>query len=162
MEKRRGSISIWFVKSVALLLFYTAIAKIISYFLGKSTILERPNELFNPITNKTLMLLVAVFELSIVFCLNCKIYFKTKIYLIIILNTIFLAYRAALHSIGYKGSCACLGEFFDWLHIKNSYLSPTLYLLIAYMLTGSYYFLAVECGLISRTRFEPKSPPRFD
>jgi hypothetical protein len=143
-----------FIRSVAIILFFTAVIKIISFLVGHSKIFSMPNPLFNALTNGQIMGLAGLFEMLIVCILNSKVVSEKKIFAIIVLNTSFLAYRYSLFATGYTGPCPCLGGFLDWLHISNFYADKILYSLIGYMLIGSYIVLAVEFGFFTKNHVQ--------
>ena len=139
-----------FIKSVSAILFFTAAIKILSFLIGNSKIFSISNPLFTMSTNRQVIGLSGLAEMLIVVILNIKISYEKKIFAIIILNSLFLSYKFSLLAIGYGGPCPCLGSFFDWLHISNLYANLILYLLIVYMLIGSYIILVLEFGFLPK------------
>jgi hypothetical protein len=126
----------FFLYSVAVVLFLTALAKFISSFGGARVLLEH-----DPLTNlQFLYLFRLVGSIETVVALACL--FSKRIWiptgLVAWLATGFLAYRIELWRSGWHKSCSCLGNFTDALHIKPETADTVMKIVLAYLLIGSY------------------------
>ena len=126
----------WFLKSAALGLVVTGLAKALSA-IGPARALDVPDPLF-AIPFRHLMLLVGLSELLIAFF--CLFTDKRRFSLMAVawLSTNFLVYRLGLWFIGWHKPCGCLGNLTDMLHISPATADNIMKALLAYLLVGSY------------------------
>jgi hypothetical protein len=143
---------------VALVLLITATAKLISS-MGSATILATQD----PVTGMTfrdLFRLVAALEIAVAaICI-----FGRRITLVsgavAWLATNFLIYRIALHLIGYRRPCSCMGNLTDALHLSPQKADTCMKIVLAYMLAGGYATLFRSWWLSRKTSL-PEAPPEI-
>jgi hypothetical protein len=126
----------FFIKSTAVILFGTAMAKVISSF-GGAHILEGPDPVFG-IPIRALFIITAVIEIGVALvCIRGRL-LSLKIGLILWLSTVFVFYRVGLWVVGYDKPCPCLGNITDALHIPPQIADTAMKIILAYLLIGSY------------------------
>ena len=125
-----------FLYSASLLLFLTAVAKLLSAC-GSQLILREPDPILI-IPFRQVLLIVGTVELGIA----CFCYFSKKAYvsavLVAWLTTGFLVYRFGLMWIGYHKPCKCLGNLTDAIQMNPATADSAMKFLAAYLLIGSY------------------------
>ena len=125
-----------FVASAGIILIITALAKLWSSA-GAAKILAFSDPILR-ISYTHLMMMVGVAELAVgIICLVAK---NRRLSLILVawLGTNILAYRLGLLGMGWHGSCSCLGNLTDALHIQPQTADTAMKIILAYLLIGSY------------------------
>jgi hypothetical protein len=126
----------WFIVSALLILLATAVAKGIGAS-GDGRILSHPAPLLGLLTNRQTMLIAVVLEVLVIGLVLRERDFVRKAAFIAWIGMVFLAYRVGLWSIGYKGSCGCLGNVTDTLGITPATADLVSGAMLAYLLIGS-------------------------
>jgi hypothetical protein len=125
-----------FIFIAGILLFITAIAKIISGS-GAAKVLQMPDPILM-ISFQQVFWLVGSLELLIA----CICFFGKRLGLqaglIAWLATSFAIYRIGLLLSGYHKPCSCLGNLTDALHIPPQTADTAMKIILAYLLIGSY------------------------
>jgi hypothetical protein len=129
-----------YVAGSLLILAVTAVAKGIGAS-GDARILSHAEPLLGLFTNRQAMLLAVVFEVLIIGLVVRERELIPKAAFIAWIGTIFLTYRVGLWSIGYKGSCGCLGNVTDTLGVAPATADLVTGAMLAYLLIGSYAIL---------------------
>jgi len=126
-----------FLLSAAVVLALTGLAKVWSGF-GGAKILAVTDPLLGLRFNH-LMIFIGLLELVIaLFCLFSDKWPGVGSGLVAWLATTFLIYRFDLRWIGYRGSCRCLGNLTDALHISPQTADTAMKIILGYLLVGSY------------------------
>jgi hypothetical protein len=141
----------WFLMSAVLILAATALAKGIGAS-GDVRILSHSDPLLGLLTNRQTMLLAVVLEVLVIVLVVREREIVRKTGFIAWISTVFIAYRVGLWSIGYKGSCGCLGSVTNSLGIAPSTADLVSGAMLAYMLIGSYAILVWKAVLHVRAR----------
>lgn len=116
-----------FLGVTGIILWATAVTKLVSVFGATAT-----SRLFftaDPVfgfSNSNLMLASGGLELAAVMAFLAPIPVKVKCAIAAYLGVVFLAYRLALYMVGFKGWCACLGDFGKALFVNPSLQSGVL------------------------------------
>jgi hypothetical protein len=140
MPSTVGVVVKWFFLSAVLILATTAVFKGIGAS-GDARILSHADPLLGLLTNRQTMLLAVVLELAIIGLVLRERAIVRKAAFIAWISTSFLAYRVGLWSIGYKGSCGCLGNVTDTLGVAPATADLVTGAMLAYLLIGSYAIL---------------------
>lgn len=126
----------FFLLSAAILLFCTALAKIISSF-GSDRVLETQETIF-AITYRNIFRLFGTLELGVaIYCLFSK-RIVVKAGLLAWLATGFAVYRASMSWVGYIKPCPCLGSLTKELHVSPQVADSAMKAVLVYLLIGSY------------------------
>jgi hypothetical protein len=146
-----------FMVSAGTLLLATAVAKLISAG-GNARILQFPDPIF-AIPFRHVFWIVGVLELVI--ALVCLFGRQPRLQagLLAWLATSFVIYRLALSLSGYHGSCHCLGNLTDALHISPQTADTVMEVILVYLLIGSY---ATLFWLWRQKRKAPTSTPSVE
>jgi hypothetical protein len=137
-----------FLLSVGLILAVTALGKLAGVFTDVPALSE-PEPLLTFVTNRQIILLAAILELAILACLFSKrLHLTIKLLSVAWISTVFLAYRLSLWSIGYHGTCGCLGHITEALGISADRVDLSMKLLLFYLVIGSYFL----CALLRESR----------
>jgi hypothetical protein len=123
-----------------LILACTALAKGIATT-GNVQILSQSDPLLALLTNRQVLWLAIVLEVMVIGLIVREREIVRKAAFIAWIGTVFLAYRVGLWSIGYKGSCGCLGNVTDTLGITPATADLVSGAMLAYLLIGSYAIL---------------------
>ena len=125
-----------FLISGGIILFFTAIAKLISA--GSNVRVFQEHDPILTVTFRSAFWFIGTFELVVaLICLFSK-QTGLQVWLIALLATTFLTYRLGLAWIGYHRPCRCLGNFTDALHIPPQTADTVMKIILAYLLLGSY------------------------
>lgn len=139
-----------FVQSVGIILCLTAIAKLVSAG-GSARILNLPDPLLI-LSNKIVLVLVAVMELVIAgFALFSK-KINLALYLIAWFASNLLIYRLGLWWSKVAAPCSCLGTVTDALPFSPHTIQLMMKCILGYMLIGSF-------GLLLRGFFSGRNKP---
>jgi hypothetical protein len=143
----------WFLLSAGVVLLTTGLAKLLSIS-GGAKILALTDPIVG-ISFRHLLLVAGAVELLVaIFCLSIqRPLFQMK--LVAWLATSILIYRLALVAIGWHRPCPCLGYFFDAVHVNPEVADTIMKAILAYLLLGSYLFLAFSMKF---PRFQFKRP----
>jgi hypothetical protein len=143
-EKSVLSLAIkWFARSVAIILFVTAAAKIFSVYRSGGSVTAM-DPVFTFARADVLLVLVALLEIfcGILLCLFGKQ--GAQLLLIIWLSALFLTYRVGLLLVGYSGPCSCFGKPQSWLNFPFfASLDVIMKWILAYMLILSCLLFGV-------------------
>lgn len=125
-----------FIVSSGILLFLTAIAKLISAG-GSARILQEPDPILT-FKYYHVFWIVGLFELAA--ALICIFGKKIELQagLVALLATNFVFYRLGLIWVGYRRPCKCFGNLTDALHIPPQTADTAMKIILAYLLIGSY------------------------
>jgi hypothetical protein len=126
----------YFLGSIILVLFLTAVAKLWSSF-GTAAILEMSDPFFG-CSFRNVFRFIGTLELVIVmYCLfgaNLSHKFLATSWI----ATCFVFYRLGLFLIGWRRPCHCLGNLTDALHLSSDLTDLCLKIFLGYMLIVSY------------------------
>ena len=129
----------FYIRTVAILLGITAIAKLIS-LTGTQGILDVADSLIS-MKNRHLLLVMAILEsLTVLFLILSKNN-KQKLVTINFLSIGFLTYHCGIYLLGAPTFCPCLGHITDQLHISQNVADAFIRFIIVYMFLGSALFL---------------------
>ena len=129
----------FFVRSSGVLLFITALAKIISAF-GIQPILARTDPILI-ISYRNLFWSVGGIELVVAaFCL-LQNRMLVNLGLIAWISSEVLVYRLGLWLIGWKLPCVCLGSMTGAIHIPQNVAALIMRCVLSYLAIGSFYIL---------------------
>ncbi len=105
----------------------TAVTKLVSVFgaTAASRLFFTADPVFG-FSNSNVMLASGGLELAAVMAVLAPIPVKIKCAIAAYLGVVFLAYRLALYMVGFKGWCACLGDFGKVLFVNSSLQSGVL------------------------------------
>ena len=134
--RRARSCTIWFIRSAAVILAATGLAKIWSSF-GQARLLVVPDPLVG-IEFGSLMLIIGIAEVVVAGICLLDSASKRPLVLVAWLATSFVVYRSGLWWIGWTKPCGCLGNLTDSLHIPPQAVDTIMKLVLAYLLIGSY------------------------
>lgn len=129
-----------FIVSAGVLLALTGAAKILSA-LGKSPVLAKPDPIFG-IHFNYLLLSVGLIELVVTVLCTGVVNPNVALRLIMALSLNFLGYRIGLWLIHWHGYCPCLGTLTEAIHLSRRSADILTLGILAYLLIGSFYFLA--------------------
>lgn len=130
----------WFLRSAAVLLILTALAKGFSA-LGSNTILEKPDPVFWVLKNRELLVLVGVVEMAVAGLLLSSMPVKVRRGGLLWLCANFLLYRAGLWMTGSAPSCKCMGDLAGQLDLSDAQASWIMLGILGYLFGGSLFFL---------------------
>ena len=141
----------YFIKSSALLLAFTGVAKLISSA-GAAKVLDVKDPVLG-IQFRYLFLLTGVVETVVaLLCLTKRsIWIRTG--LIAWLASIVFVYRIGLLSIGYTAPCNCLGTMTEAIHLAPQAADIGMKMVLLYIMVGSYIILIC----LWRCRMKPTS-----
>ena len=136
-----------FIVSVICILIATCSLKILTVAAAWNELSSR-DPLFSFLSNRELLIIVSVLELSlVVFLAKCRNTFLSA-FAIAWISSLFLCYRIGLLMIGYTGGCSCTGGAESWVAIITAnHLDVTLKIALGYMTVGSCLNLWNEVGL---------------
>ncbi len=130
----------------AVVLSISAIAKAISAS-SEGALLAVSDPLFAALTNRQVMLGVALLEGICIACLLIGKSLRIKALMLMWLTSAFALYKIGLHLIDFRGYCACLGNLFHWAGISTEMASRiSLWLLIS-LITSSCMLLIISFTL---------------
>jgi hypothetical protein len=144
-----------FVLSAGVLLFVTALAKLLTAR-GTARVLLSPDPIF-AIPFREVLLAVAVLELLV--ALSCLLGsgLRLQVLLVACLSTNFVSYRVGLWLMGWHGPCGCLGTLTGALHVSPETADAVMKIILSYLLVGSYaalYYVSrsYRCRILCRNR----------
>jgi hypothetical protein len=133
----------FFLKSVGLLLAFSAIAKLVSAT-GSAPILEENDPIFM-VSFRILFWLIGLLELIIaLICFFCKRY-EVSILLTAWIAGSFAFYRFGLWWISWRRPCICLGNLTEAIHVSPRTAGWIMDIIFAYVVIGSYATLFWLC-----------------
>jgi hypothetical protein len=138
-----------FIGIVCAVLILTAMLKLLS-LRSDARVMDAADPILG-IKNRYLMWFAALFELYIAGILLIGRRPQAKLKLISATGFTFSAYRVGLAVVGFKGYCACLGEFADNIPVKASTLSLGLWLFVMFMLLGGLSLLWLNMKMLKVT-----------
>jgi hypothetical protein len=116
---------------------------------GNARILDRADSVFWFMSNRQLLLAVALLEIGIAAAiLSKRLDLTNKLYLIAWLGSVFLIYRGARAWAGDHGPCGCVGNLTEALGISAGAADLGMKIMLVYLLAGSLAFLAL--GFLGR------------
>lgn len=121
--------------SASVLLFVTSLAKILSIGNG-ARILSAPDPVLS-VSNLTVLMTVAVMELTIAVLLLRDIASWRKAVILLWLSCNFIMYRIAAWILNVQETCSCLGTVTHWMGVQPSTVDLVMQFLVAYLFTGS-------------------------
>ncbi len=140
------------LRSVGLLLFVTAVVKLISVT-QETGFLEAQAPLLSFLSNRQLLFVAALLELSVVGYRFFGRDLARSAGLTAWLATVFLVYRVGLWWMSYEGPCSCLGGAADWVPLLREYHEIVTLVIFVYLCVVAYG----SAGLLLGTRFR-KAP----
>lgn len=135
-----ASVSGLFVFSALAIFLLSGVFKVLSV-LGKSDYLVEPAPLFPELSWRELLVVATVVELA---CVTYILKHGRKIhsaFAILWLSTLLMLFRTALHAIGYKSPCHCLGYLGDWLGLSPAVLDTFLWGFLVFFFFGSLAYV---------------------
>lgn len=129
----------WFPASAGVLLILTAVAKLASAC-GSAKILDRPDFIL-PMTNRWLLVFVAVLELAVAGICFSRKNLQFKAGAVAWLGSMFLIYRLGFLWAPFYAPCKCLGYLTDAIHLTAEQTNTIASIILAYLLVGSYSIL---------------------
>ena len=131
-----------FVRSVALILLLTAFLKLLAVS-SEGLSLNQSDPVFHFLSQRQLVLLAAVLEAIVAFCLLRRLCLGHAVELIAWLGSVFLLYRAGAYAAGWRGPCFCFGGGTTAGAVFTSWTTDWLAkVVLAWMLGGSLLILA--------------------
>jgi len=128
-----------FIYTSSVMLFLTALAKLISSF-GDVAILQEVDSVLL-VSYRTEFIVVAVIEFVVVLCCFISKSSCFKLVLIAWLATCFIVYRLGLLWVGSESYCPCLGNLTDTIGISTKFADIAMKVLLFYLFVGSYTLL---------------------
>jgi len=144
----------WFIRSAALILFITGIAKVLAAC-GSAKLLVESDPIIG-LSFGQLILAVGVLEIVVALIYAFGQRLRMSLSLVAWLSTNFLFYRIGLQWVGWHKPCSCLGNLTDALHIKPETADAIMKIVLGYLLIGSYGSIF---WLWRRGRKGPHVPP---
>jgi hypothetical protein len=139
-----------FLLTVAVILGITALGKLAGVA-ADVPVLSEPDSLLAFLTNRQIILLAAVLELAVLACFFSKrLDITIKLLSVAWISTVFLIYRLGLWSVGYSGSCSCLGLISEALGLSPAKIDLGMRIMLYYLVGGSYSI----CALLLRNRIQ--------
>lgn len=130
-----------FVRSVELILLLTACLKYIAVS-SESLSLSQPDPVLPFLSQRQIALMAAVLETGVAFVLLSRRCLGHEIKLILWLVSVFILYRAAAYTAGWRGPCLCLGPSGGAMFVFSSWTGDWLAkLALLWMLAGSLLLL---------------------
>lgn len=131
-----------FVYSAAVILFVTAVMKLLSTQIATTQLKHQDPLLF--VSNRQIFYLAGGVELLLSAYLLIGQRTVLKLVLIAWLGTNLLVYHVALYWMGAPNACSCLGSFSTQFSISPRALDHALLAMLVWLLAGSYLFLALH------------------
>jgi hypothetical protein len=142
-SKFRSQVSGLFIFGSGVALFITGAAKLLSAGAGGPSTTAMDPVFAAPLSR--ILIVAGVAELCVcAVCIFSHIRRMRRVSLILIawLASVFACYRAGLWWLGWKGPCRCLGTLTESLHMAPWLADDIMIGVLAYLLLGSYWFLA--------------------
>jgi hypothetical protein len=141
---RTTSLTDKFILFAATVLIITSCAKLASTHWGSLNLLNSRDGLFSYLSERNLLLITGIGEMLVAYVLiSRRPGYLTKLSLIMILSTCFIAYRAGFWLYHIDGPCPCLGTLTGWLPVFSQRVVSYIMLGIAICLfAGSYVGIA--------------------
>jgi len=130
----------YFLRSVGILLFITAAAKLASSF-GAAPILNLRDPIFG-LSFRTIFIIAGSVELILALWCFFGGHVLLKTMSVAALSCSIVAYRLSLGWIGYHRPCHCLGDFTDMLRIPEETADTIMKFVLGYFLAGSFAILS--------------------
>ena len=141
-----------YLKSIVFLLILTVCGKLVAG-LGEAPGLDEPDRVFKFASNREVLIFAAALESAVaVLIVSPRLSYSLAIASVAWLGTVLLFYRSMLWASGYKGTCDCLGNLIQALHLTHKEADFIAKGILAYLLVGSYILLVMEWR--SRTRYK--------
>jgi len=125
-----------FFRMAAALLLVTATAKVVATS-GEARVWVQPDPLFGVLSMRQSMLLAAALEIVVVMLVWRAPTALLKATLLLWIGSVFLFYRIGLWSVGFEGSCRCLGNIGDVFGISTETADWIAKGILVYLLVGS-------------------------
>jgi len=122
--------------SVVLLLAFTAAVKAMS-IAQKEALFLLPDPLFSFLSTRVMLLGAIMMEITVGIILLKAWNTRVGVLSVLWLNSVFIAYRAAMSIIGYREPCWCFGRMYHWLGVKRELLDRAAIFILLYMTIGS-------------------------
>jgi hypothetical protein len=132
-----------FAVSVAAILLFTALAKIVAIAQHKP-FLALNDPIITIFRIKDSIAMAAFLEVVVATFMLLKRQHLTAMVACSWLSVIFLCYRLLKRAVFYQEPCHCLGTIFDWTGIPQSISNAIPVILLWYMGVGSLFFLFVS------------------
>ena len=143
----------YFLRSVGILLFITATAKLASSF-GEAPILNLLDPIFG-LSFRTVFIIAGSIELILALCCFLRGHVLLKTVSVAALSASIVVYRLSLVWIGYHRPCPCLGDFTEMLRIPEATADTIMKFVLGYFLAGSF---AILSGIWHQKRKALKTP----
>lgn len=131
-QHKAATLQQYYVSSVVVILLLTAVLKLASAF-GVARILSTADPLLPFLSARMVSLLAAAVEFGAVAFILLSQTVAARLLMISWLFCLFVAYRAGLYVIGYRGYCSCLGRLMDFLPLRDQTLSVISLGLVSYL-----------------------------
>jgi hypothetical protein len=132
-----------FILSAAVILAITLGLKAIALF-SPSHYMAAPAPFLPFLKNGHLTMGAILFEAAALALLIKRKSVFEKLILIAFVGGCFGAFHIGLFATGYSAGCPCLGGPVSWLPLSQTLATKIAFVLIAYMLIGSYVFLLIS------------------
>lgn len=130
---------------VAMLLFFTAVVKLMSLFGSKTTYIYNPDPLFLEFQSIYFILGAGFMEIVFASCLFLIRSRKTKTLLTLWLSSVFVAYRIGLwYYYPTHVSCGCMGSFSEWVNLSEKTVDLIAFGILVFMISGSFLILILS------------------
>lgn len=137
IRKNQKPLLSWLLLLAALLLLVTAVPKLAAVF-GPGRGLQSPDIVFPFLTNRWVLLIAAIAELSVFTVCVLSRSSLIRSFSIAWLASMFTFYRVGLWIKGAKTTCGCLGLATSWLKISRPVAESIVELILVYLLIVSY------------------------
>ena len=139
MSAGENRYTVWFLRTAALLLLVTGVAKLLSGF-GGARILAMQDPIIG-VSFRKLLPLVGLFEMAAAFaCFSPRVQPRFKLAVVAWMATNFLVYRIGLWCVGWHHPCGCMGSLAGVLHLSDPAADRIMKGVLAYLLVGSLLF----------------------
>ncbi|MCL4180008.1 MAG: hypothetical protein KJ072_19955 [Verrucomicrobia bacterium] len=128
----------WFVRIAMGVLVITAILKLFSVA-SEARGLGISDPLFDFLTTRQVLLLAAMFELTVAAALFMNRNLLTRCGLLLWISAVFVAYRVGLAAVGFDGHCPCLGALNYGLPISPAVMDRLALGLLVFLVAGSLW-----------------------
>ena len=127
-----------------LIMAVLGVVKLVSS-MGSQLILREPDPII-PITNRIVYIVIGCAELGLAFILSRRVNGILKLKLIASMAAVFCVYHVILLAYHWHGSCPCLGNATEWLHLDP----PVAGRIVAFM---NLYLFCGSVGILAYARF---------
>lgn len=143
MNVLRGFKSSFFLTTAGALLALTAALKLASA-LGGVRILSKPDPLFWFLSNRQMLVLAALLEMTIALIIFFHKSVALRAKALVWISTMFVFYRVGLWWVGYKGDCPCFGHITDSLPLDRTIVNRGAMIILLYLLAVGYSLFLSE------------------